>query len=389
MKHLILVVSSFLCVEGSPLEAAEPMRGVWLASVGSEAMLSRDGLADVVERCDRVGIDAIFVVTWNRGVTLYPSEVMRREFGVAIDPRLEGRDPLAELIELAHARDIEVHAWFEFGFSCSYRDPDGGVLIAKRPEWAALDRDAALVSKNGFQWMNAFDPAVQDFLLAMLKEAVTEYDLDGVQGDDRLPALPSTGGYDPLTVELYKREHDGAAPPEDHLDPEWVQWRADRLSLFVERAYRELKAIDPDVCVSWAPSVWPWSRDNYLQDWPRWRREGWGDLFCPQVYRRDLESYRATLEQVAEQAPHGEGPTVAPGALIALADGYDLPSEQVRQMTEINRELGFDGEVWFYYDGLEQHAEVFDALYQPASKSSEASAAEGSGTASGDGTPRP
>ncbi len=345
-------------------QAAEPVRGVWLASVGTAAMSSRDDLAATVARCKRAGINTIFAVTWNRGVTLYPSELMRREFGVAIDPRLAGRDPLEELIELAHADGIRVIAWFEFGFSCSYQQPDGGPLLKKRPEWAALDRDGKLVSKNGFQWMNSFDPAVQDFLLAMLKEVVTNYDIDGVQGDDRLPALPSTGGYDPLTVGLYQAEHDGNSPPEDPRDPAWVQWRADRLSRFVERAYRELKAIDPELCVSWSPSVWPWSKENYLQDWPRWAREGWGDLFCPQVYRRDLASYRETLRQIAEeQIPAALHHKIAPGVLIALADGYDLPSERVRQMVQVNRRFGFEGEVFFYDAGLSQHAEVFKDLY--------------------------
>ncbi|MEN0110392.1 MAG: family 10 glycosylhydrolase [Planctomycetota bacterium] len=348
-----------------PWWLAEPVRGVWLASVGSQDLLSRDGLARLVDQCADAGINTIFPVTWNRGVTLYPSELMRREFGVAIDPQLEGRDPLAELIALAHARGIRVVAWLEFGFSSSYREPDGGPLLRKRPEWAALDRDGRLVSRNGFQWMNAFDPAVQEFLIAMMQEIAANYDVDGVQGDDRLPALPSTGGYDPITVAAYRAEHDGREPPADHEDPAWVQWRADRLSAFVERAYRELKAERPELCVSWAPSVWPWSRDNYLQDWPRWAREGWGDLFCPQVYRRSPESYAATLRRIPdEQLPPALMPKVAPGILIALADGYDVPTADIRAMVEANRAAGFRGEVFFYHEGLDQHAELFETLYR-------------------------
>ncbi|TWT93421.1 hypothetical protein Pla108_39150 [Botrimarina colliarenosi] len=343
--------------------ATEPVRGVWLAHLSKGGQSSGDYLKSVVDRCDAVGVNTIYVVTWNRGVTLYPSELMRREFGVTIDPRLEGSDPLAKLIELAHAADIRVVAWFEFGFSCSYHHPEGGPLLERRPEWAALDRQGALVSRNGFQWMNAFDPAVQDFLLAMLKEVVINYDIDGVQGDDRLPALPNTGGYDPLTVALYRSEHNGAAPPDDPKDADWIQWRADKLSRFVERAYHELKALDPELCVSWAPSVWPWSRNNYLQDWPRWAREGWGDEFCPQVYRRDPKSYRTTLAAMKQQVPAEALSKVFPGVLIALGGGYDLPSEKVRAMVEINRELGFTGEVFFYYEGLNEHAAVFDSLY--------------------------
>lgn len=361
---LIVLVGTSSSSSAADDEArSQPVRGVWLASVGSDSLYSQPALEKVVKRCSEVGINTIFVVTWNRGYTLYPSPIMEREFGVRIDPQLEGRDPLSELIELAHAENIEVHAWFEFGFSSSYQQPDGGHLLKKRPQWAALNARGKLVERNGFQWMNGFDPKVQGFVLAMMKEVVANYDIDGVQGDDRLPAIPNTGGYDPQTVAQYKNEHNGSSPPSDPTDAEWVQWRADKFSLFVERAYRELKALDPDLCVSWAPSVWPWSRDQYLQDWPRWAREGWGDMFCPQVYRRDLDAYRQTLASVKQQVPADVLPKIVPGQLIALADGYELPSNHVRAAVEINRQLGFEGEVFFYYQGLQQHSEVFDSLY--------------------------
>lgn len=356
--------ASLASAEDQPWWLAEPVRGVWVANVGSDSLYSADGIRETVATCKTAGINTIFVVTWNRGHTLYPSAVMQREFGVTIDPRLAGRDPLEELIDEAHAADIRVVAWFEFGFSCSYGRSDGGPLIAKRPEWAAIGPDGELVSRNGFQWMNGFDPAVQDFLLDLLKEAVENYNLDGVQGDDRLPALPNTAGYDAKTVARYKADHNGADPPANPYDAEWTQWRADRLSEFVERAYSELKAIDPDLCVSWAPSVYPWSKQNYLQDWPRWLREGWGDLFCPQVYRKSPEAYASTLRPIVEQQVAAEDlARVAPGLLIALADGYDISSEEIASMVQSNRDAGFEGEVFFYYDGLKQHAELFDRLY--------------------------
>lgn len=344
--------------------AADPVRGVWLAHLTKPGIPSAEYLASVVDRCDEVGVNTIYPVVWNRGYTLYPSPLMEREFDTAIDPTLTGTDPLEELIQLAHTKGIRVVAWFEFGFSSSYQQSDGGHLLRKRPDWRAFDREGKLVTRNGFQWMNAFDPEVQSFLLDMIKEVVSTYDVDGVQGDDRLPACPNTAGYDSMTVAMYKAEHSGAAPPDDPTDREWTQWRADKLSLFVERAYRELKQMKPDLCVSWAPSVWPWSRDNYLQDWPRWAREGWGDEFCPQVYRHDLDAYRKSLAAVKTQVPAGVMAKVYPGVLVALADGYDIPSGQVRAMVDENRRQGFGGEVFFYYEGLNQHAAAFDTLYR-------------------------
>lgn len=354
----------FFCVAMiSAAAAAPPVRGVWLSNVGSDAMSSRAGLVEVVARCKAAGLNTIYPVVWNRGYTLYHSPLMEREFGVGMDPRLKGFNSLRELIPLAHAEGIRVVAWFEYGFATSYQEPDGGRLLRQRPHWRAIDRHGKLVSRNGFQWMNAFDPEVQDFMLAMLEEVVREYDIDGVQGDDRLPACPNNAGYDPKTIDLYRAEHNGAAPPRNYADPQWTQWRCDKLSKFVERAYCQLKATDPDVCVSWAPSVWPWGRDEYLQDWPRWAREGWGDEFCPQVYRRRLDEYEATLLAVKSQVPAGALPKVHPGVLIALGHGYDVSTAQLRGMIELNRQLGFAGEVFFYYEGLRRNPERFKSLY--------------------------
>ena len=50
--------------------------------------------------------------------------------------------------------------------------------------------------------MNAIHPEVQQFLLDMVQEVIRSYDVDGIQGDDRLPAMPSEGGYSRYTIEL-------------------------------------------------------------------------------------------------------------------------------------------------------------------------------------------
>ena len=96
-------------------------------------------------------------------ITLYPSQIMEKEFDKRVAPRFANRDMLKELIEIAHGQNLKVHAWFEFGFSSSYQEPDGGHILRAKPTWKALDNKGKLVSKNGFQWMNAFHPEVQNF----------------------------------------------------------------------------------------------------------------------------------------------------------------------------------------------------------------------------------
>lgn len=192
---------------------AQSEKGIWLTDVASPALDSPEGIAEAVLQCKRYGLDKIYVVVWNAGHTLYPSKIMHERFGRRISERFAGKNMLKKLIEMAHKAGIEVHAWFEFGFSSSYDQEDGGHILREKPQWKAIDRYGKLVTKNKFQWMNAFHPEVQDFLLSLIKEVITNYDIDGIQGDDRLPACPSTAGYDPYTLALYAKDHEAKNHP--------------------------------------------------------------------------------------------------------------------------------------------------------------------------------
>ncbi|AWL10751.1 hypothetical protein HMF8227_00243 [Saliniradius amylolyticus] len=344
----------------------EAVRGVWLTNVASEALHSQTNIQQAVDLCADIGINTIFVVTWNKAQTLYPSAIMKQLTGVAMDPLMDpknvGRDPLQELIDAAHARNIKVFAWFEFGFAASY-DEQGGVLIDKKPHWQAMDQHGRLASKNRFEWLNAFDPDVQDFMTSLVLEVVNNYDIDGVQGDDRLPALPSNAGYNPDVVAEYRQQHNGAEPPRDHKDPDWVQWRADKLSQYAQTLYQAVKNADPEVIVSWSPSVYPWSKKEYLQDWPQWVRQGSVDLLIPQVYRYDIDNYRQTLKDNIQAMPDSAQARFFPGMLIQV-DDYNPDDEFFIRMLQANREAGLLGEVFFFYEGLRHYAQPLKQHYQ-------------------------
>lgn len=51
--------------------------------------------------------------------------------------------------------------------------------------------------------MNVFDLEVQDFVFSLVKEVVEKYDVDGIQGDDRLFVLFLLAGYDSFMVVVY------------------------------------------------------------------------------------------------------------------------------------------------------------------------------------------
>lgn len=341
----------------------EAVRGVWLTNVDSEVLNSKENIISAVNLLDRLGFNTIFVVTWNKSMTTYPSKIMRELTGIEIDTLFTGRDPLKELIEEAHKKNIKVIAWFEFGFSSSYQ-LNGGTILKVKPEWTAKDVNGNLVTKNGFEWMNGFHPDVQNFLLSLIMEVVRNYDVDGIQGDDRLPAMPSEAGYDEYTVNLYKSQHEGEKPPNYYKDYSWIKWRSALLNDFMEKIYRSVKSYNKNLIVSMAPSIYPWSEEEYLQDWPTWLNNGWVDLICPQLYRYSIEDYSSALNlSVKNQIDDKNLSKFYPGVLLKVGDYY--PSKEfLKQMINENRKYNINGEVFFFYEGLKKHPEFFEEIYK-------------------------
>eukprot|EP00388_Colpodella_angusta_P024083 GDKJ01062713.1.p1 GENE.GDKJ01062713.1~~GDKJ01062713.1.p1 ORF type:complete len:366 (-),score=15.17 GDKJ01062713.1:1001-2098(-) len=356
-KYIIILCLSVVSICLHAQQQPTPIKGVWLTNVASNVLDSRVNIKEAVNLCAANGINTIFVVTWNRGYTLYQSKIMQQKFGVAIDPRFKGRDPLQELIEEAHLKNIKVHAWFEFGFASSYKS-EGGFILKKYPHWKAIDRDGKLVSKNNFQWMNAFLPEVQNFITSLVLEVVKKYKVDGIQGDDRLPALPSTGGYDAYTKAQYKKEHQGQEPPYNYKDADWLTWRTNRLNNYLKTLYHAVKKTNPNVLVTMAPSIYPWSKEEYLQDWPSWIKDGYVDYVFPQIYRYNLDNYKATLTSTLKYIPADKLQLFYPGLLLKV-DDYTPDDNFLQEMININRANTVNGEVFFFYEGMKLHAEFF------------------------------
>ncbi|MEH2226221.1 glycoside hydrolase family 10 protein [Nostoc sp.] len=328
-------------------------RGIWLTITDSKVLRSKERIAEAMDFLAETGFNVVFPVVWNKAVTLYPSQIMQQTFGVEIDPMSLGRDPLEEVVLEARRVGLKVIPWFEYGFASSY-NLNGGVLLQKKPEWAACDCNGKLLKKNGFEWLNALDSQVQEFLLSLVLEVVKNYDVDGVQGDDRLPALPSEGGYDRGTVTRYRQEFD-RNPPQNAKDKQWLQWRADILTEFLARLYREVKVVNPNLLVAIAPNIYDWAFQEYLQDSPAWLKQGIVDMIQPQIYRRDFRSYQAIADKlVNQQFTDATLPKLAPGILMKLGS-YCISPEYLVQAIEYNRQLGIQGEVFFFYEGLREN----------------------------------
>lgn len=345
-----------------PTPAWDPnaMRGAWITTAASTALDSRDNIKTMVSTCKANNINNIFVVVYNNGRTIYPSAVMQNTIGIRQLERYAGRDPLQESIDEAKLVGIKVHAWFEYGFSSSY-SANGGAIVAAKPVWAAKDQNNQLVVKNGFDWLNGIHPEVQQYMIDLFKEVVTNYQIEGVQGDDRLPAMPSNGGYDAYTTALYKTENGGANPPSNIADAGWIRWRANKLNAFVKRLRTEVKTIKPAIQFTMSPSPYPFSLNEYLQDWPTWVDSSWVDAVMPQCYRYTINDYDAVLTQ---QKSYYKNPAVLfyPGVLVK--SGATIQSDGLMsQFIQSNRNNGFKGEVFFFYEGVKDKTSWFQGLY--------------------------
>jgi uncharacterized lipoprotein YddW (UPF0748 family) len=216
--------------------------------------------------------------------------------------------------------------------------------------------------------MNGFHPEVQDFIISLIKEVIINYKVDGIQGDDRLPAMPVESGYDDYTVNLYRSEHNGKNPPEDFRDSQWINWRAGKLNQFMKRIYKEVKSINPCLIVSMAPCIYPWSKEEYLQDWPEWLKTKNVDLICPQLYRYNIKDYEKLLVDIVEnQIDKEDLKKFYPGILLRVGSYYASP-ELIKNKIELNRRYGINGEVFFFYEGLKKYPDLFKELYKERAK---------------------
>ncbi len=346
-----ITVLLFLQLNTTSQNKETPIRGTWITNVASDALKSKKNIEAAIKLCKTGGINNVYVVVWNKGVTMYPSKVVQDYIGIKQSKVYGKLDPLKEIIKAGHKAGIKVHAWFEFGFSYNYGDSNC-TWQKKYPHWVGRDVNGNHLQKNNFFWWNSLHPEVQSFMNKLVLEVVNNYAVDGIQGDDRLPAMPSEGGYDAVTKKMYAQEHGGEVPPANSKDSAWVQWRANKLSLYIKQLYQSVKTAKPHCIISWAPSIYPWSKEQYLQDWPAWLRGGYADYILPQLYRYNIDAYKKIIDELNTQVTALQKSRIIPGILTSLGDGYLVNKEMLQQMITYNRKNGYQGECTFYFETL-------------------------------------
>ncbi|MGF1542031.1 MAG: glycoside hydrolase family 10 protein [Pleurocapsa sp.] len=348
-------------------EIDHELRGVWLTNIDSEVLFSQSATKDAIASLAELNFNTLYPTVWNWGYTLYPSEVAASVTGEALDPTegLQERDVLAEIISAGHEAGMGVIPWFEFGFMA----PADSELARRHPEWLTQRQDASTIWWEGKVhqrvWLNPLHPEVQQFITALIVEVVSNYDLDGIQMDDHF-GYPSEFGYDQLTVKLYQQEHEGQSPPKDTQDSEWVRWRADKITAYVETLFHAIKQANPNAIVSVSPNPQEFSLNSFLLDWYKWERMGLIEELIVQVYRDRYDSFIRELEQPEIIAASQHIP-VAVGILSGLK-GRPVLWHNIEQQVQATRDRNLAGVSFFFYESLWNLAQELPQRRQAALK---------------------
>ena len=240
-----------------PIQLTGETRGLWSSD-------PKQLTSSAIDRIAKFNFNTLYPSVWDRGQTHYPSSVLKR---LTQNPP-PAADSLAELLPPARSNRLTVIPWFQGGL----RVPSYSPIVEQRPHWITTRADGSSMAGDGdrsYVWLNPFHPQVQQFLLDLVVEVVSSYDIDGIQFDSSL-SIPLEFGYDRFTTQLYQREHRGRRPPTDPEDSAWIQWRRDRLTNLLQRIYWVMKDYKPYCLLSLVANL---QTPAPLQDWQTWQQD--------------------------------------------------------------------------------------------------------------------
>jgi len=345
-----------------PPSITTEVRGVWIVDrTHSSVLTSPATISNALNFLQRNGFNTVCPAVWNRGFTAFPSTVMTKNGFPNQDPGYVGFDPLREIVKQVKSRGMMVFPWFEYGFAAS-PDADGGHILETKPNWSALDSSGNKVQHGGLTWMNALNPEVQQFMLDLILEVVNTYDVDGIQGCDRFPAIPFNGGYDQATKDKYKAKH-GVNPPSDGKDPIWIKFRADILTKYLASIFEKIKSTKSTCIVSMSPSPFPFGLNNLMQDSEVWVKQEIVDFLHPQLYRTSFANYKTEVDSLKTRLTASQLKKIAPG-IAFTASRTILTTSDIVQSIKYNRSQGLGGQIFFFYEGLTSNSNAMAIALQ-------------------------
>lgn len=281
------------------------LRGIWVHLFDTSLKTSQ-GIQEFLDTADAANLNTVVVQAARRHDAFYESGVLPP---TTDDELAAGLDVLGELIPAAHERGLQVHVWYSVVPSMHrtmLEEPLGPEHLHTRHGFDSPDPWLQAGNDRTYAYLDPAIPGFQDHVVAVVRDVVERYDVDGVHLDYlRYECLQATddGGcvnasagdaatanQHPVTMQRYEAHGEGSLG--DFM-------RAQTQDL-VRRIYIEVAEVDPSVLVSaaliaqsdgpgadrgaFAGSKAYWDKG---QDWASWIEEGIIDHAYPMVYFRD------------------------------------------------------------------------------------------------------
>lgn len=335
---LIASAQSYAPVNERPPALAREFRGTWIATIYNIDWPSSPGLSAGAQQAELRGIlDKVAALKMN-AVIFQVRPQCDAVYSSSIEPwsssltgtmgRSPGYDPLAYCIQQAHARGIEVHAWFNpfRALSNNSQQVAGNHVTRTMPQ----------ITKK-FGTMTWCDPSIEQTrsrALAVILDVVKRYDIDGVHLDDYFYPYPSGN----------LRFPDGKTPAQ----------RRGYVDSFVNNLYSAVKRQKPWVRVGispfgiWRPGVPDGIEagiDSYEQlagDSRKWLKNGWVDYLAPQLYWRNSpqkQSFSSLLNWWRQQGARPVWPGIATSR-VASSEDPGRPASEITNQIDLSRKIG-------------------------------------------------
>ncbi|WP_432115837.1 glycoside hydrolase family 10 protein [Streptomyces sp. S1] len=271
-------------------------RGVWVATVNNIDWPSKPGLTAGQQRSELLvhldgaaerRLNAVVLQVRPTADALWPSPYEPwAECLTGVQGRDPGWDPLGTAVAEAHARDLQLHAWFNPYRVANHTDPTRLVAshpARRHPEW--------VLPYGGKLYYDPGLPEVRRFVQDAMLDAVRRYDVDAVHWDDYFYPYPVAG---------QAFADDGTYARHGGDFPDKASWRRHNTDLLVSEMSARIKAVKPEVAFGVSPfGVWRnaatdpegsdtaagvQTYDDLYADTRKWVREGWLDHIVPQLY---------------------------------------------------------------------------------------------------------
>ena len=364
-------------------------RGIWITRFDWTSLFGvpePEKIDEMVANVAGAGFNTIFFQVRGAGDAYYTSTLepwaARLSPGtvtesLGVDP---GWDPLAHMLDVAHAAGLEVHAYVNvypawmpvytetysalappatvppqmfdrFTYTTTHATHPGEYALAWT--WRMYDDDLnpMLLAWNKYLWASPGVDQVQAYIAAVVRDLVTRYAVDGVHLDLVRYAGPMYS-YDPYS---------NAAAGEVKT-PARDQWQRDRVTALVRQVMSDTHALRPEAIVSAA--VWPYYKNDlglqtssgyydYYQDSQGWLADGAIDAIAPMLY--SLGSGKGVPDDFSNwQILAEDFVTASAGRDVYLGiAGYYTDFVSITQRIEAGRALGAPGHVLFSYATLD------------------------------------